>query len=140
MKTISLTGGSHSSGSSLQAAPKRVYEPLTDAKQFDKVVHLSEAGMCWKAATKSARSGRHILLIWRIYSGRHIELVPNERIVRAGGRKLEPRQFFDREIRPDRAGFGDKLVFDTPASPPDRPGTSPTAGKRTTGPDAKIFA
>ena len=71
-----------------KASRKRVYEALTDAEQFDKVMHLSAAmqsGMALgNSPTEISREvggsftvfGGHIL-------GRHIELVPNERIVQA---------------------------------------------------------
>ena len=71
-----------------KASRKRVYEALTDEKQFDKVVKLSAAmqsGMSLgNKPTQIAREvggaftlfGGHIL-------GRHVELAPGERIVQA---------------------------------------------------------
>lgn len=71
-----------------KASRKRVYEVLTDEKQFDKVVKLSAAmqsGMSLgNKPTQIAREvggaftlfGGHIL-------GRHVELAPGERIVQA---------------------------------------------------------
>jgi activator of HSP90 ATPase len=68
-----------------KASRSRVYAALTEAGQFNKVVQLSAAGMSLgNAPTEISREaggvfslfGGHIL-------GRHIELVPNERIVQA---------------------------------------------------------
>lgn len=71
-----------------KASRKRVYEALTETKQFDKVVRLSEAmkgGMPPGAApTEIAReAGGTFALFGGYVTGRHIELLPNERIVQA---------------------------------------------------------
>ena len=71
-----------------KASRKRVYEALTDAKQFDKVIQLSAAvksGMA-KAPNPpeiSREAGGAFALFGEYISGRQIELVPNERIVQA---------------------------------------------------------
>jgi len=71
-----------------KASRKRVYEALTDAKQFDKVIQLSAAvksGMA-KAPNPpdiSREAGGAFALFGGYISGRQIELVPNERIVQA---------------------------------------------------------
>src|SRR5580692_3495396 len=67
---------------------KRVYEALTDAKQFQKVMLLSAAmksGMApaTKPAEISTEAGGAFSLFGGYISGRQIELVPNERIVQA---------------------------------------------------------
>jgi activator of HSP90 ATPase len=71
-----------------KASRKRVYEALTETKQFDKVVKLSAAmqsGMI-SAATPTEIS-REVGGAFTIFGGhivgRHVELVPNERIVQA---------------------------------------------------------
>jgi activator of HSP90 ATPase len=72
-----------------KASRKRVYEALTDANQFGKVVELSAAmksgGM--KVGTKGAEIGREaggaFSLFGGYITGRQVELVPNERIVQA---------------------------------------------------------
>ena len=70
-----------------KASRKRVYEALTDAKQFGKVVELSAAmksgGMKTGAApvTISREAGGAFAAFGGYISGRQIELVPNERIV-----------------------------------------------------------
>jgi uncharacterized protein YndB with AHSA1/START domain len=70
------------------ASPKRVYDALTDETQFHKVTMLSGAmsgGMPPGAApTKiSTVAGGSFTLFGGVISGRHIELVPNTRIVQA---------------------------------------------------------
>jgi uncharacterized protein YndB with AHSA1/START domain len=70
-----------------KASRKRVYEALTDANQFAKVVELSAAmksgGMKTGAApvTISREAGGAFAAFGGYISGRQIELVPNERIV-----------------------------------------------------------
>jgi activator of HSP90 ATPase len=71
-----------------KASRKRVYEALTDAKQFDKVIQLSAAvktGMA-KAPNPpeiSRDAGGAFALFGGYIFGRQLELVPNERIVQA---------------------------------------------------------
>jgi len=70
-----------------KASRKHVYEALTDASQFAKVVELSAAmksgGMKTGAApvTISREAGGAFAAFGGYISGRQIELVPNERIV-----------------------------------------------------------
>jgi len=70
-----------------KASRKRVYEALTDANQFGKVVELSAAmksgGMKTGAApvTISREAGGAFSAFGGYVTGRQIELVPNERIV-----------------------------------------------------------
>src|SRR5712691_3523796 len=71
-----------------KASRKRVYEALTDAKQFNKVVQLSAAvksGMVSGAtpAEISREVGGAFSQFGGYISGRHVELVPNERLVQA---------------------------------------------------------
>jgi activator of HSP90 ATPase len=69
------------------SSPKRVYEALTDAKQFQKVVLLSAAmksmaiGMA--PAEISTEPGGPFSLFGGYLTGRQLELVPNLRIVQA---------------------------------------------------------
>src|SRR5216684_3017632 len=69
-----------------KASRKRVYEALTDAKQFDRVIHLGGAMRMGEvkgtAATEISREvgGAFTLFAGHIV-GRHLELLPNERIV-----------------------------------------------------------
>jgi uncharacterized protein YndB with AHSA1/START domain len=71
-----------------KASRKRIYEALTDSKQFERVVQLSDA---MKTRMKpgappaqiSPQEGGTFLMFGGLIAGRHIELVPNERIVQA---------------------------------------------------------
>lgn len=97
---------------------KRVYEALTDAKQFNKVVTLSaamQAGMAsgGKPVEVSPEVGGAFSAFGGYVTGRHIELVPNDRIVqawRAGG--WDPGQYSIAKFVLIEQGSGTKLVFD----------------------------
>jgi len=101
-----------------KASRKRVYEVLTDAKQFGKVVQLSAAmkgGMPPGAgpAEISREAGGAFSLFGGYITGRQIELVPNERIVqawRAGG--WDPGQYSIARFELVEQGSGTKIVFD----------------------------
>ncbi len=64
----------------LKASRKRVYEALTNAEQFTKVMRLSKYPDD-PAATISREPGGSFSLFGDHIVGRHVELVPNERIV-----------------------------------------------------------
>ena len=71
-----------------RANPKRVYEALTEEKQFAKVTQLSAAMQSGMAlANKPTQIGREAGGPFTLFGGhivgRHIELVPNRRIVQA---------------------------------------------------------
>jgi activator of HSP90 ATPase len=71
-----------------KASRKRVYEALTDAKQFQKVALLSAAVQSGMAkgnipAEITAEAGGAFKLFNGFIVGRNLELVPNERIVQA---------------------------------------------------------
>ena len=101
-----------------KASRKRVYEALTDAKQFDKVVQLSAAmksGMApgAKPTEIGRQAGEAFALFGGYVTGRHLELVPNERIVqawRAGG--WDPGDYSIAKFRLVEQGAGTKIVFD----------------------------
>lgn len=71
-----------------KASRKRIYEALTDAKQFERVVQLSEA---MKTRMKpgapptqiDAQAGGAFSTFGGLIVGRNIELVPDERIIQA---------------------------------------------------------
>jgi activator of HSP90 ATPase len=69
------------------ASPKRVYEVLTDAKQFTRVIQLSGALQAMhlpdEPAVISKDEGGAFALFGGFITGRHIELVPNVRVVQA---------------------------------------------------------
>ena len=101
-----------------KASRKRVYESLTDAKQFDKVIQMSGAvksGMA-KAPNPpeiSREAGGAFSLFGGYVTGRHIELVANERIVqawRAGA--WEAGVYSIARFELVEQGSGTKIVFD----------------------------
>jgi uncharacterized protein YndB with AHSA1/START domain len=102
-----------------KASRKRVYEALTDAKQFNKVVLLSAAmqsgGMApgSKPAEVSPEVGGAFSAFGGYVSGRHIEFVPNERIVQAWrAASWGPGQYSIAKFELTEQGSGTKLVFD----------------------------
>ena len=97
------------------ASPKRVYEALTDTTQFDKVVHLSEAGMSMgNRATQISRDvGGTFSLFGGHIVGRHIEMAPNERLVQAWREVSWPPGIYSIvKFELAEQGAGAKLVFD----------------------------
>jgi uncharacterized protein YndB with AHSA1/START domain len=100
------------------ASRKRVYEALTDAQQFDKVVKLSAAmqsGMApaGKPTQISREAGGTFSLFGGYVTGRHIELVPNERIVqvwRAGS--WDPGAYSIAKFVLTEQSAGTRLIFD----------------------------
>jgi len=101
-----------------KASRKRVYEALTDAKQFEKVVQLSAAiksGMVppGKPAEISREAGGAFSLFGGYITGRHIELVPNERIVQAWRTgSWDPGVYSIAKFELVEQGSGTKIVFD----------------------------
>lgn len=101
-----------------KASRKRVYEALTDAKQFEKVVQLSAAMKSGMApGTMPAEIGREaggaFALFGGYVTGRQLELVPNERIVqawRAGG--WDPGDYSIAKFQLVEQGTGTKIVLD----------------------------
>jgi activator of HSP90 ATPase len=71
----------------LQASPKRIYDALTDAQQFQRVTMLSVDAKGTDFATKPAvisrEPGSAFSLFGGYVTGRQIELVPNQRLVQA---------------------------------------------------------
>ena len=101
-----------------KASRKRVYEALTDAKQFNKVVMLSAAvqsGMAPKdkPAEISPEVGGAFSAFGGHIMGRHVELVPSERIVQAWrAASWGPGQYSIARFELVDQGSGTKLVFD----------------------------
>jgi uncharacterized protein YndB with AHSA1/START domain len=66
---------------------KRVFQALTDAKQFDKVIQLGATIKTMSLGNKpteiSRDAGGTFILFGGYVTGRHIELLPDERIVQA---------------------------------------------------------
>jgi len=101
-----------------KASRKRVYEALTDAKQFNKVVMLSAAvqsGMvpAGKPTEVSPEAGGAFSAFGGHITGRQIELVPNERIVQAWrAASWGPGQYSIARFELTEQGSGTKLIFD----------------------------
>jgi activator of HSP90 ATPase len=101
-----------------KASRKRVYEALTDTKQFDKIIQLSPAMQAGKSFGTSPTAisrepggafsifGGHII-------GRQIELIPSVRIVQAWRVvDWEPGVYSIAKFELIEQGPGTKLVFD----------------------------
>jgi activator of HSP90 ATPase len=84
---ISHTSETIHQETSFKASRKRIYEALTDTKQFDKVTHLSDdmksMGPGGKPTEISREVGGAFTLFGGHIFGRQVELVPSERIVQA---------------------------------------------------------
>ena len=101
-----------------KASRKRVYEALTDAKQFDKVVKLSAAMQSMKSLGDkpteiSHEAGGAFSLFGGYITGRQIELVSDERIVqawRSGSWEAGAYSIARFELKDE--GSGTKIVLD----------------------------
>jgi activator of HSP90 ATPase len=100
-----------------KANRKRVYEVLTDSRQFDKVIQLSGVLQAMHLGDKPAEISREVggafTLFGGYITGRHVELVPNERIVqawRAGA--WAPGVYSIARFELVEQGSGTKIVFD----------------------------
>jgi activator of HSP90 ATPase len=100
-----------------KASRKRVYEALTDAKQFDKIIQLSGVMQAMHLPDKPAEISREVggtfTLFGGYVTGRHVELVPNQRIVqawRAGS--WPPGVYSIARFELLEQGSGTKIVFD----------------------------
>src|SRR5580658_7595593 len=100
-----------------KASRKRVYDALTDAKQFDKIIQLSGATQSMHLADKSAEISREVggafALFGGYITGRHVELVPDQRIVqawRAGN--WAPGVYSIARFELVEQGSGTRIVFD----------------------------
>jgi len=99
------------------ANPTRVYEALTDPKQFTRVIQLSGALQAMHLPDKPAQISREVggafALFGGYITGRHIELVPNVRVVqawRAGD--WPPGVYSIAKFELVEQGSGAKIVFD----------------------------
>ena len=114
---ISRTAESIHQEAVFKASRKRVYEALTDAKQFDKVIQLSGVMQAMHLPDKPAEISREVGGTFSLFggyiTGRHVELVPNERIVQAwrtGG--WPPGVYSIAKFELVEQGSGTKIVFD----------------------------
>ena len=121
---ISRTAESIHQEAVFKASRKRVYEALTGAKQFDKVIQLSGVLQSMHLGDKPAEISREVggafTLFGGYITGRHVELVPNERIVQAwrtGG--WAPGVYSIAKFELVEQGAGSKMVFDHTGFPKD---------------------
>jgi activator of HSP90 ATPase len=93
-----------------KATRKRVYEAITEEKQFRAVTNFIIQG----ASTQiSADVGGSFAMFGGIIVGRHVELVPYERIVQAWREKDWPAGVYSIvKFQLDEQGAQTKLVFD----------------------------
>jgi activator of HSP90 ATPase len=102
----------------LKASRKRVYEALTDAQQFDKVENFSAemrgGGSLGPKPTEISRQvGGTFTLFGGHIVGRHLELVPNERIVQAWRVvDWEPERYSIARFELVEQGSDTKIIFD----------------------------
>jgi activator of HSP90 ATPase len=101
----------------LKANRKRVYEALTDSKQFSQVMQLSGVMQDMHLGDKPAEISREVgggfTLFGGYITGRQVELVPNQRIVQAwrtGG--WAPGVYSIAKFELVEQGSGTKIVFD----------------------------
>jgi activator of HSP90 ATPase len=99
------------------ASPQRVYEALTDAKEFTRVIQLSGALQAMhlpdQPAQISREAGGAFAFFGGYITGRHVELVPNVRVVQAwrtGG--WPPGVYSIAKFELVKQGSGSKIVFD----------------------------
>jgi activator of HSP90 ATPase len=102
---------------SFSSTPKRIYEALTNADQFQKVVLLSVArtqvDVVSRAAEISHEPGGTFAIFGGYIVGRHIELVPNQRLVQAWHEKdWDPGVYSIARFELHEQGPGTKLIFD----------------------------
>jgi activator of HSP90 ATPase len=99
------------------ASPKRVYEALTDAKQFTRVIQLSGVLQAMhlpdQPAQISTEAGGAFALFGGFITGRHVELVPNVRVVQAWRAGDWPAGVYSiARFELVEQGSGSKIVFD----------------------------
>jgi activator of HSP90 ATPase len=103
---------------SFKADRRRVYEALTEQERFDKIVRLSAAmksGQISSAVTTqlSRDLGGAFSLFGGYITGRHLELVPDERIVQAWrSGSWSPGDYSIVKISLSDEGAGSRLVLD----------------------------
>jgi activator of HSP90 ATPase len=100
---------------SFKASRARVYEALTETKQFDKVIKLAGTSKALGSEpTKITNEvGGGFILFGGHIIGRQVELVPNERIVQAWRVvDWEPGMYSIAKFELREQGSGTRLVFD----------------------------
>jgi activator of HSP90 ATPase len=126
---IENAGESIHQESVINASRKRVYEALTDARQFNEVTKIAVASdpaiSLQKAPTViSADVGSAFSLFGGIIVGRQIELAPNTRIVQAWRVSYwDPGAYSIARFELVEQGGGTKIVFDHTGFPKGDAGT-----------------
>jgi activator of HSP90 ATPase len=100
-----------------KASPKRIYDALTDADQFQKIELLSLALPQLDLKNKPAKINREpggtFSLFGAYIVGRQIELVPNQRIVQAWREiSWDPGVYSIAKFELTEQGAGTRLIFD----------------------------
>jgi activator of HSP90 ATPase len=99
------------------ASPKRVYHALTDTPQFDKVIEIGGSKNSPALGTRpteiSTQIGGPFVLFGGHIIGRHVELIPAQRIVQAW-RVIDWEQgvYSIARFELKEAGAGTKIIFD----------------------------
>ena len=97
-----------------EASPKRIYEALTDGKQFSAFSGGAPADI-------SAEAGGFFSCFGGMVLGRNIELVPNQRIVQAWRAKpWESGVYSVAKFELQKEGSGTRVIFDHTGFPPDQ--------------------
>jgi activator of HSP90 ATPase len=110
----------------LKARRQRVYEALMDSKKFDKVTQLSAAmrsGMSLgtESTRISRKAGGEFVIFGGHIVGRHIELLPNQRIVQAWRVVDWDRGVYSiAKFEIVEHGSGTRIVFDHTGFPGDQ--------------------
>jgi activator of HSP90 ATPase len=100
-----------------KAQPKRVYDALTDARQFREIVRLSGAMQSMSLGNRPIEISQQVGGVFSLFGGhivgRHVELIPNERIVQAW-RVVDwsPGIYSIVKFELREQGSGTKIVFD----------------------------
>jgi activator of HSP90 ATPase len=99
----------------IKASRVRVYQALTDPKQFSKVTDVVMPGA---ATSISADVGGAFSLFGGVITGRHIEMAPGERLVQVWREKnWEPGVYSLVKFQLSDQGTDTKLIFDQTAIP-----------------------
>lgn len=120
---ISRTAESIHQETVLKASRNRVYEALTDARQFNEVTKIAAAkdpriSLEKSPTVMSPEVGGAFSLFGGIIAGRHLELVPNARIVQAWRvSHWAPGDYSIVKFELVEEGTGTRIVFDHTAFP-----------------------
>ena len=114
---ISRTAESIHQEATLKASRTRIYEALLDAKQFDKVIQFSGVMQTMHLPDKPAEISREVggafALFGGYITGRHVDLVPDVRIVQAWRTgDWAPGIYSIAKFELVEQGSGTKIVFD----------------------------